>query len=409
MPTSRQKQNLQLEPWDGPESFDLSPSMLGQLRWLKFKSELEPDYAEYVLRSNQRSASICGLIVLVIWLCFAVLDFFRIDLEALYRFDWRIILWLGGRWLALASLLVALFASGFFYRSYTWLALSCYVIIGMATGVSSNLASGYGAFHADSSQIVAIMAAFLPLGVMFRQALLAACLVCAWCIAWSQSWINYQSPAANLQIIFMMLVAVPIAGVGGYFREYADRKQYLLSRVLERHATTDTLTGLHNRRGFERHFDTVLRQAKREKKMLGVALADLDFFKQYNDTYGHVAGDEVLRETGTAMAKTARRPLDMVARYGGEEFILLFYGTDEAGVRQRLEAAISNINTLAREHRHGIAGRVTASFGYTIANAPSDTLEEVVARADQALYLAKSRGRNQIVFAPDNTPEFPKP
>src|SRR5690606_17910739 len=116
--------------------------------------------------------------------------------------------------------------------------------------------------------------------------------------------------------------------IGGYLREHADREQFLLRGMLERFAFYDPLTSLANRRLFEQHMTTVLMHAARQREPVVYGVIDVDFFKQYNDHYGHAAGDIALQRVAGVLAGVAQRPMDMAARVGGEEFVLLLYGID---------------------------------------------------------------------------------
>jgi diguanylate cyclase (GGDEF)-like protein len=162
---------------------------------------------------------------------------------------------------------------------------------------------------------------------------------------------------------------------------------------LRRLATTDPLTGVANRRHFVEQGSRLLARASRDGEPASLALLDIDRFKQVNDTHGHAAGDQVLRQISRLCAELSR-PGDLLARWGGEEFILLLPRTDLAAafaVAERLRAAVA---ALAIEGGGGPPLRVTASFGVAQARAPE--LDELARRADRALYRAKRRGRDRV-------------
>ncbi|ABI56870.1 GGDEF domain-containing protein [Alkalilimnicola ehrlichii MLHE-1] len=155
-------------------------------------------------------------------------------------------------------------------------------------------------------------------------------------------------------------------------------------------ATTDALTGIMNRGEFTRHLTKEIERAARFNRPVAVVMYDLDHFKRVNDTYGHDAGDEVLK-TAVAQVNNAIRRVDVHARWGGEEFILLLPETDLAAAvksAERLRAAIA-------EHPFKQPERVTASFGVTTLG-PRDRFDVLIKRADDALYLAKHAGRNRV-------------
>jgi len=181
----------------------------------------------------------------------------------------------------------------------------------------------------------------------------------------------------------------------------AGRRIVELQAELRRQATQDPLTGVFNRSKTFEIFTREMQRARREVTPLGVVLVDLDHFKSVNDTYGHLAGDEVLRHAA-ARLKTSVRSYDCVGRYGGEEFIVLLPGCNQADAcaqAERLRLALSGdpivLETAAQEEY-----RLTASLGVTVLTdfTGSDAPESLVALADEALYTAKRAGRDRVVF-----------
>lgn len=177
-------------------------------------------------------------------------------------------------------------------------------------------------------------------------------------------------------------------------------------RVLEAWAHQDGLTGIANRRRFERALDVEWRRARRRQSPLALIMADLDAFKAYNDTLGHQAGDDCLRQVAAALARQAVRPGDVVARYGGEEFAVVLPDTDLANARHLAEQMRAAVERLGLEHPAAAAtGRVTLSLGVAAVVPFSEASPaELVERADRALYLAKHAGGNRVVAAVDNVP-----
>ena len=170
------------------------------------------------------------------------------------------------------------------------------------------------------------------------------------------------------------------------------------NQKLERLSFLDGLTNIANRRRFDEFLQIEWRRAVREAAPLSVILADIDFFKAYNDTYGHEAGDEILKKVAGALAATVNRPADLVARYGGEEFIVALPGTDAAGalvLAERLRAAVEALAVAHSTSR--AAAHVTISVGVaTTIPERGAAPEALVAAADQALYEAKHDGRNRV-------------
>jgi len=180
----------------------------------------------------------------------------------------------------------------------------------------------------------------------------------------------------------------------------AERAQARLSqayRELESLAQSDSLTGVANRRRFDAALQVEFARTMRTGSSLGVILLDIDFFKQFNDTYGHVAGDTCLREVAAIVSRSVRRPGDLVARYGGEEFVVLLPDTEIAGALAVAEQIRLGISEAYLEHRASALGRVSISGGVHAVNKVSaGTLTSLLEVADAALYLAKQNGRNRI-------------
>jgi diguanylate cyclase (GGDEF)-like protein len=162
-------------------------------------------------------------------------------------------------------------------------------------------------------------------------------------------------------------------------------------------ASTDGLTGIANRRAFNERLRAEWARAGRSRKSLSLVILDLDFFKQYNDHYGHVMGDECLKQVARVLQDRGRSA-DLVARIGGEEFSLLLPDTDIEGAMLVAETARSNVEGLRLEHAKSPVGVVTASFGVaTATDLSTETARDLMQAADKALYEAKGSGRNRVV------------
>lgn len=180
--------------------------------------------------------------------------------------------------------------------------------------------------------------------------------------------------------------------------ESAERQR--LNLELERLAQQDSLTGLANRRHFDHSLAREWERLRRENRSMAVLFIDVDFFKPYNDTYGHAAGDDCLERVGKALATAARRPGDLVARYGGEEFVVLLPGTELAGAREVAERILQEVDALALPHAGSqVASHVTVSIGVAVrlpsAGEPPQVLLDA---ADKAVYAAKRAGRHRVVL-----------
>ncbi len=165
-----------------------------------------------------------------------------------------------------------------------------------------------------------------------------------------------------------------------------------------RAALVDALTGLGNRRQLDQYLEEALRRAPRAGRRVALITIDVDYFKLYNDCYGHVAGDQCLRAVAEALRAALVRPEDQVMRYGGEEFAVVLPNTGEAAALQIAEALRRAVQGLGLPQAGRENGVVTISAGIAVADAHS-TAQSLLQAADHALYLAKKGGRDQVVRA----------
>jgi len=174
-----------------------------------------------------------------------------------------------------------------------------------------------------------------------------------------------------------------------------------LHQKLEDLSNTDGLTQLSNRRFFQEMFDREVHRAFREQQPVALLMFDIDFFKQYNDNYGHVAGDSCLQQVAAILKKSAQRATDIAARYGGEEFILLLGNTSATALQGIAEDIGANIREAHIVHASSpVAGYVTCSIGaLSVIPNNADCGTDILKRVDSLLYQAKERGRNQIVLS----------
>lgn len=189
----------------------------------------------------------------------------------------------------------------------------------------------------------------------------------------------------------------------GFMFDISDRKkteQALISlqKELETLSFEDGLTGISNRRMFDTHLESEFQSAARSGQPLSMIMLDIDHFKQYNDRYGHIQGDECLRRVATALKGIGTRPKDIVARYGGEEFVFLLPETDEVAALHFAERCRRLLAALQIPHETSASGPfVTASLGVgTIVPSASSNLTKFTQDVDRLLYASKEKGRNRI-------------
>jgi diguanylate cyclase (GGDEF)-like protein len=163
-------------------------------------------------------------------------------------------------------------------------------------------------------------------------------------------------------------------------------------------STIDGLTGIANRRKFDDSLAVEWRRARRNLSPLSLIMMDIDFFKSYNDHYGHLAGDECLRKLASEINAVCRRPADLFARYGGEEFVMLLPEIDSSGALSLAMKVQEKIKSIAIPHAYSqVADHVTVSIGVsTIIPGDEQTESDLIKSSDNLLYAAKASGRNQI-------------
>ena len=202
------------------------------------------------------------------------------------------------------------------------------------------------------------------------------------------------------------IVAVKLGdGFAMNFRDITDRKQMEIelkeaNLELKRQANIDSLTQVANRRRFDEYLNQEWSRCAREKQTLALILCDVDFFKFYNDAYGHQAGDECLHKVAQGMSMAIKRPADVVFRYGGEEFAMILPFTQGEGALTVAEDVRERILKLQIPHDLSqVSNYVTLSLGVSsIIPSPESSPESLIAAADRALYEAKALGRNRVKY-----------
>ncbi|ABS10320.1 diguanylate cyclase [Shewanella baltica] len=179
------------------------------------------------------------------------------------------------------------------------------------------------------------------------------------------------------------------------------KNQFTLKRqsdLLHSIALLDSLTGVANRRQFEQRLPEIWKHCCRNELALSVVMLDVDFFKRFNDRYGHQEGDQCLRQVAKAISDSLQRATDFVARYGGEEFICILPETKLVGAIHTAQNIVNAVQALHLEHLESSFQEVTISAGVASVLPKSDlTWQTLIETADQQLYLAKESGRNQVV------------
>jgi len=362
-------------------------------RLLRFSRPLEQEYREYLREDTFELKRIALSVGILVWLAFAAFDFVLIKApEVWWMFSIRMAV----------LVLLCVFGRLLIQRKHTHLLQPLSLFSLLALGAAASLVVGI-AHRVDPGYpyeglLLVCMAAYFLVGLRLIEALCCSLLVLLVYVA--VELVMAEVPLSRLTNNTLFLIFGNLMGaVGCYLLEFKSREHFLISRLMRVLADHDSLTGLHNRRSFNRQFERLWRQAQREQHSLALLLCDVDHFKAYNDHYGHQAGDNVLQRLGSLLQEAARRPLDMAVRLGGEEFAVLLYDIDAAGARNHAEALRQTLQTLNIEHAgSATASMLTLSIGVACTQpGEGGALAQLYEHADRALYQAKAFGRNQVV------------
>lgn len=208
------------------------------------------------------------------------------------------------------------------------------------------------------------------------------------------------TPFLDFETLHMVLVILVVVGATLWASASEVRKiliDVLLKQISSEQASwEDRLTGIGNRRSFDANMATTWAQASRAKVPLSLMMVDVDFFKKFNDSYGHQSGDECLRQVAAALDSCARRTGDSVTRYGGEEFAVVLFHTPLNEARNISESMLTAVQKLNIRHEQSTHDIVTISMGIaTIVPTMENNMQQLIEEADKALYRAKENGRNR--------------
>ncbi len=238
---------------------------------------------------------------------------------------------------------------------------------------------------------------YLVLGLNFWQSVTAGWSIFVVYLAFG---LGYGMTTQEMTYGALLLGASNLIGsYASFCLERNARDIYETNAELKRLARTDSLTGLYNRRTFDEHLAKVWKQARRDEKKVAVAVADIDHFKLYNDCYGNRMGDDCIRSVAGALEQSVGRPLDLVARYDGAAFAVVLYDPTAGFLESLTRSLCHKVLDLDIEHKASEATpTVSLSVGAAIANASGTmTPDQLLRQTDDALYEAKTRGRNQAI------------
>jgi diguanylate cyclase (GGDEF)-like protein len=361
--------------------------------WLTFNRELESDFRRAHFDENLLHTRVNLCLAMIITIAFNAMDSVVLTPE-LNRIPSMIHMLL-----IIPTLLIGLGAtfSAQRHRIFPPLALIASTVLGVGVVAVQIIGTLGGVTILFPCLMLSIVFVYFLAGLIFYHAIAANVIVM---LVYLGVGTALQLPGREFAYDAMAIVAANIFGASVvYMNEKISRMRFLEACLLRELVARDGLTGIQNRRMFDQHIQRVWQQAVRDKVRVAVLLADIDCFKDYNDRYGHQAGDECLRAVAVSLNQCARRPLDFVARYGGEEFAVVLYEASReyvAEVLTRIQRSIAELNIPHEASR--VASRLTVSIGAAfILPSTNRTPEGLIQLADEALYSAKEQGRNRVV------------
>ena len=371
---------------DSPYAAELERGVGAKLR---FSPRLETEYVHARLIQSR-------ILIRVACALAAVLAILRC-VEQIVSRDWNVILMLAFSLVISGSLLLVWIASSAaFHRQYLpW----ARIIVPVRNAIVAALIARTAARgQAEMLMVLPIIliGPFFFLGLRFSAALFVGVLTAASFIANILFW-DLAEPIA-LRACAFLIVGLIACAIAARHLEKWSRKSFLETQLIAELAQQDSLTGTKNRRALDEHLAELWPRAIGDGCTLAILLIDVDHFKDYNDRYGHQAGDQTLRRVAQSVQAFARRPLDILARYGGEEFAALLYDVDARNATEIADRMRRAVEELRIEHRGSrTSPGVTISVGVAVVEPTRERNSGgALQLADEALYQAKMRGRNRV-------------
>ncbi len=370
-----------------------SRQMRAGFPWLTFDAELEGEFRHCHLDENLHHVRINLCLAITITLSFAAVEAMALG-PALNRIPSMI------HMLAMVPILLVALAASFsaqrhrFYPPLAWAAATAF---GTSVVAIQLIASLGGVSLLFPSLLLTSIFIYFMGGLGFYRALASNVFVLLVYLAGGMA-LQLPSRDFGFDAIAILVANIFCASVV-YMHEKTSRMRFLEAGMLREMVARDGLTGIRNRRMFDQHIRRSWHQAVNESQRVAMLLVDIDCFKDYNDRYGHQAGDECLRAVAVSLSQCARRPLDFVARYGGEEFALVLYEASREYVAEmstRIQRSIAELNIPHEASR--VASRLTVSIGAAnVLPGANRSPDGFIQLADEALYSAKEQGRNRVV------------
>lgn len=373
-----------------------------------FENDIELRFYAKRAEEYRRLLSIGKLLFFVLYgiITFIALSIFPTIVMAEDQFIFKYVLVPIG---LLLLLVIAIAELPIFQRNYQWLAtpVSTLILYCVMLASVSNIDQNFSQHAAYEVMIIVTIISF-GLRVQFPVCLLIVSLAAILTVLttinlnWKIDWFkfaHFYGLGSSITLIIVGLIERQerLAFLQELLVAHQTVELDRLNRALDKMSREDPLTSLANRRAFDDALSREWERARREQQSIALLYMDVDFFKLYNDTYGHNIGDVCLRRVGQTLKQALRRPADLAARYGGEEFVVLLPNTNADGAIDVAQRIIKHVDALALPHsRSKAASHVTLSIGITFTiPQKQQTLTEFLAKADAALYKAKEHGRHQ--------------
>lgn len=397
------------QPLSGSATLGIKARLLGAERdrvWrLRFRSELEHDFRRHVAQSSRNTRACMFLVVLGLLILTPIYGSQLIHVPpSLAQYLQPLVY--GQIPIVLAGLVLIRLRPLSPYADWACLVMC---LVGTASVLAQrSIAATYGYDIPLEYTAAYITLLLIILRTRFWQSLPWIILVIVALVI--NEWFIVNPTGDDYFRIIETLTLIVVSCIGGYSHEYYARQAWIHRSLLEHLSQRDSMTGLLNRKGLHTATQHMIAHARRELCPIAVAMIDIDYFKQYNDTYGHTAGDAVIRKIGELLRDTARRPDDFCGRYGGEEFIVAWSDGTYTDLWAQAEIIRKRTEQAAIIHEaSAVAGTITISIGlYWIApgaiprligptgHISDNTIARLFDMADRQLYRAKTHGRNQI-------------
>jgi len=376
---------------DPPHSSPVADQLLRGFPWLHFDPALEAEYERENFEQGRLQLRLNLTLALGLVLAFIAMDRMAIRAGGTYVDALRYGVVMPSLLLALAVTFVP-HGARLYRRTIAFLAPLILVAIGA-------LVLGAGPAGSQTMFPVLVLACvfiYYLVGLSFYSAVRSNLVGLAAFVA-GGSWVDLPTDQISYQAMLLFFTNVVGATVS-YNLEMARRTGWLEARLLAEMAERDGLTGTYNRRRLDGHLRRTWQQGIREQRPMALLMVDIDFFKAFNDHYGHQSGDEALKAVAGVLARAARRPFDFVARYGGEEFLVVLYDTTREHAVELAGQVVKGVQELRLPHATSAAAPVlTVSVGVAwVVPIAGRSPEGFVQLADEALYEAKNAGRNRV-------------